>query len=245
MSLFLPFLPYFYPIFPPSGGSQIQDAAFGYFITACVVILLSILSYVLLPKLVSVSHTHITNVVTLRLLSRPIEIFWSVKVILFWGVWCFLHLASLLLAECFMLFHLSFVCVFRSFSSFIRTRRPKRSWTRRTLWISWTEVCMLSLSLSLRVSYLKSVWRQIGGAFFSDSECLVLQKVKTKQLSNKTSSTYPWWESSRRSENQQLINKMIRDDLVNQPELMNRCFQLAFTEGKTNQSKEPVAVPQL
>uniref|UniRef100_A0A672FIR8 Solute carrier family 29 member 1b n=1 Tax=Salarias fasciatus TaxID=181472 RepID=A0A672FIR8_SALFA len=37
-------------------GSEINDAAFGYFITACGVIFLSILSYVLLPKLVT--HTH-------------------------------------------------------------------------------------------------------------------------------------------------------------------------------------------
>ncbi|KAM8772367.1 equilibrative nucleoside transporter 1-like [Acanthopagrus schlegelii] len=34
-----------------ASGSEIQDAAFGYFITACVVIFLSILSYILLPKL--------------------------------------------------------------------------------------------------------------------------------------------------------------------------------------------------
>lgn len=34
-----------------ASGSEIHDAAFGYFITACVVIMLSILSYVLLPKL--------------------------------------------------------------------------------------------------------------------------------------------------------------------------------------------------
>ncbi|XP_063333250.1 equilibrative nucleoside transporter 1-like isoform X2 [Pelmatolapia mariae] len=34
-----------------ASGSELQDAAFGYFITACVVICLSILSYILLPKL--------------------------------------------------------------------------------------------------------------------------------------------------------------------------------------------------
>ncbi|XP_010777857.1 equilibrative nucleoside transporter 1-like [Notothenia coriiceps] len=34
-----------------ASGSDLQDAAFGYFITACVVIFLSILSYILLPKL--------------------------------------------------------------------------------------------------------------------------------------------------------------------------------------------------
>ncbi|KAK1875855.1 Equilibrative nucleoside transporter 1 [Dissostichus eleginoides] len=34
-----------------ASGSDLQDAAFGYFITACVVIFVSILSYVLLPKL--------------------------------------------------------------------------------------------------------------------------------------------------------------------------------------------------
>ncbi|XP_070683790.1 equilibrative nucleoside transporter 1-like isoform X2 [Pempheris klunzingeri] len=33
-----------------ASGSDLQDAAFGYFITACVVIFLSIISYVLLPK---------------------------------------------------------------------------------------------------------------------------------------------------------------------------------------------------
>uniref|UniRef100_A0A3Q4BS32 Uncharacterized protein n=1 Tax=Mola mola TaxID=94237 RepID=A0A3Q4BS32_MOLML len=41
-----------------TSGSELHDAAFGYFITACVVIFLSILSYVLLPKLVSLSHSH-------------------------------------------------------------------------------------------------------------------------------------------------------------------------------------------
>uniref|UniRef100_A0A3B5LUS6 Solute carrier family 29 member 1b n=1 Tax=Xiphophorus couchianus TaxID=32473 RepID=A0A3B5LUS6_9TELE len=35
-----------------ASGSELEDAAFGYFIVACVVIFLSILSYVLLPKLV-------------------------------------------------------------------------------------------------------------------------------------------------------------------------------------------------
>lgn len=34
-----------------ASGSAIQDAAFGYFITACVVIFLSVLSYIMLPKL--------------------------------------------------------------------------------------------------------------------------------------------------------------------------------------------------
>ncbi|KAL3066189.1 hypothetical protein OYC64_016189 [Pagothenia borchgrevinki] len=34
-----------------ASGSDLQDAAFGYFITACVVIFLSVLSYILLPKL--------------------------------------------------------------------------------------------------------------------------------------------------------------------------------------------------
>ncbi|XP_030598909.1 equilibrative nucleoside transporter 1-like [Archocentrus centrarchus] len=34
-----------------ASGSELQDAAFGYFITACAVIFLSILSYILLPKL--------------------------------------------------------------------------------------------------------------------------------------------------------------------------------------------------
>ncbi|XP_017295825.2 equilibrative nucleoside transporter 1 [Kryptolebias marmoratus] len=34
-----------------ASGSELEDAAFGYFITACVVVLLSIISYILLPKL--------------------------------------------------------------------------------------------------------------------------------------------------------------------------------------------------
>ncbi|XP_037546082.1 equilibrative nucleoside transporter 1-like [Nematolebias whitei] len=34
-----------------ASGSELDDAAFGYFITACVVILLSVLSYIMLPKL--------------------------------------------------------------------------------------------------------------------------------------------------------------------------------------------------
>ena len=33
------------------GGSALQDSAFGYFITACVVILLAILSYFVLPQM--------------------------------------------------------------------------------------------------------------------------------------------------------------------------------------------------
>lgn len=37
-----------------SGGSELMDSAFGYFITACAVIGLAILSYVALPKLVSI-----------------------------------------------------------------------------------------------------------------------------------------------------------------------------------------------
>uniref|UniRef100_A0A672Z803 Solute carrier family 29 member 1b n=1 Tax=Sphaeramia orbicularis TaxID=375764 RepID=A0A672Z803_9TELE len=36
-----------------ASGSELQDAAFGYFITACVVIFVSILSYIMLPKLVT------------------------------------------------------------------------------------------------------------------------------------------------------------------------------------------------
>uniref|UniRef100_A0A8C2ZAC5 Solute carrier family 29 member 1 (Augustine blood group) n=1 Tax=Cyclopterus lumpus TaxID=8103 RepID=A0A8C2ZAC5_CYCLU len=40
-----------------ASGSELENAAFGYFITACFVIGLSVLSYVLLPKLVS-THTH-------------------------------------------------------------------------------------------------------------------------------------------------------------------------------------------
>lgn len=34
------------------GGSALQDSAFGYFITACVVILLAIMSYLALPRMV-------------------------------------------------------------------------------------------------------------------------------------------------------------------------------------------------
>lgn len=37
-------------IFP--GGSALQDSAFGYFITACVVIVLAIAAYIALPKMV-------------------------------------------------------------------------------------------------------------------------------------------------------------------------------------------------
>uniref|UniRef100_A0A8C8DNS6 Solute carrier family 29 member 1b n=1 Tax=Oryzias sinensis TaxID=183150 RepID=A0A8C8DNS6_9TELE len=36
-----------------ASGSDIQDAAFGYFITACCVIFISVLSYIILPKLVT------------------------------------------------------------------------------------------------------------------------------------------------------------------------------------------------
>uniref|UniRef100_A0A665TBC9 Solute carrier family 29 member 1b n=1 Tax=Echeneis naucrates TaxID=173247 RepID=A0A665TBC9_ECHNA len=37
-----------------ASGSELHDAAFGYFITACVVIFLSLLSFLLLPKMVSI-----------------------------------------------------------------------------------------------------------------------------------------------------------------------------------------------
>lgn len=72
--------------FPPSGGSEIHDAAFGYFITACVVIMLSILSYVLLPKLVkrtrTSAHTHMlisrssNNTETKRMIFVGLESFY-------------------------------------------------------------------------------------------------------------------------------------------------------------------------
>uniref|UniRef100_A0A8C5D3C0 Equilibrative nucleoside transporter 1-like n=1 Tax=Gouania willdenowi TaxID=441366 RepID=A0A8C5D3C0_GOUWI len=41
-----------------ASGSELHDAAFGYFITACGVIFLSVLSYIMLPKLVTHTHTH-------------------------------------------------------------------------------------------------------------------------------------------------------------------------------------------
>uniref|UniRef100_A0A8C4DJR5 Equilibrative nucleoside transporter 1 n=1 Tax=Dicentrarchus labrax TaxID=13489 RepID=A0A8C4DJR5_DICLA len=50
-----------------ASGSELQDAAFGYFITACGVIFLSVLSYILLPKLVTDTHTH-THIWMLALL---------------------------------------------------------------------------------------------------------------------------------------------------------------------------------
>lgn len=39
------------------GGSALQDSSFGYFITACVVILLAIMSYLALPRMV---RLHVT-----------------------------------------------------------------------------------------------------------------------------------------------------------------------------------------
>lgn len=35
-----------------AAGSALQDSAFGYFITACVVILLAIMAYIVLPRMV-------------------------------------------------------------------------------------------------------------------------------------------------------------------------------------------------
>jgi len=45
-------IPVFDPVLCFPAGSALQDSAFGYFITACVVILLAIVSYFALPKLV-------------------------------------------------------------------------------------------------------------------------------------------------------------------------------------------------
>ncbi|KAI4886486.1 hypothetical protein NFI96_024854 [Prochilodus magdalenae] len=41
-------------------GSELQDSAFGYFITACVVILLAIMSYFVLPKMLLISPSPLT-----------------------------------------------------------------------------------------------------------------------------------------------------------------------------------------
>uniref|UniRef100_A0A669EMU8 Solute carrier family 29 member 1a n=1 Tax=Oreochromis niloticus TaxID=8128 RepID=A0A669EMU8_ORENI len=43
-----------------ASGSELQDSAFGYFITACVVILLAIMSYLALPKMVRPQSINIT-----------------------------------------------------------------------------------------------------------------------------------------------------------------------------------------
>lgn len=45
-----------------SGGSELQDSAFGYFITACIVILLAIMSYLILPKMVRPQSTNRTYI---------------------------------------------------------------------------------------------------------------------------------------------------------------------------------------
>lgn len=68
------------------------------------------------------SHTDITDIVNLRLLSRPIEICWSIKVILFWRVWCFLHLVSL------RVFHVVpfFICLcFQEFFQFYQDKKTR------------------------------------------------------------------------------------------------------------------------
>lgn len=41
------------PSCPAPGGSELAESAFGYFITACMVIILTILCYLALPRLVS------------------------------------------------------------------------------------------------------------------------------------------------------------------------------------------------
>lgn len=46
-------------IFP--GGSALKDSAFGYFITACVVIVLAIVAYVALPKMVRPDFMSVLN----------------------------------------------------------------------------------------------------------------------------------------------------------------------------------------
>uniref|UniRef100_A0A668UA22 Uncharacterized protein n=1 Tax=Oreochromis aureus TaxID=47969 RepID=A0A668UA22_OREAU len=50
-----------------ASGSELQDSAFGYFITACVVILLAIMSYLTLPKMVRCKK-HNNTVVTQTLI---------------------------------------------------------------------------------------------------------------------------------------------------------------------------------
>uniref|UniRef100_A0A7N6FBB9 Solute carrier family 29 member 1b n=1 Tax=Anabas testudineus TaxID=64144 RepID=A0A7N6FBB9_ANATE len=51
-----------------ASGSELHDAAFGYFITACFVIFLSIISYIVLPKLVT--HTFTSHTFTMRHINQ-------------------------------------------------------------------------------------------------------------------------------------------------------------------------------
>lgn len=63
-------------LFLTSGGSELQDSAFGYFVTACVVILLAITSYFMLPKMVKLTNSD-NNAAFLVLLVNLVMVVFS------------------------------------------------------------------------------------------------------------------------------------------------------------------------
>ena len=84
-----------------SAGSELQDSAFGYFITACVVILLAILSYLTLPKMVK-PHSSIYRLLLSITFSFSVKSpFWKALCALESGCFCdSQHLREPLLSSC-------------------------------------------------------------------------------------------------------------------------------------------------
>lgn len=102
----------------PSAGSALQDSAFGYFITACVVILLAMVSYIALPRMVRASLLQTCPFST----SKPCKL----------GLRADKTLGRLLLDDAFSLLMLRFY------------RRPKPF----SLWRAiWRRICVISRSV--------------------------------------------------------------------------------------------------
>ncbi|TTD32926.1 Equilibrative nucleoside transporter 1 [Bagarius yarrelli] len=66
-------------IFSSTGGSDLMDCAFGYFITACVVISIAILSYIILPKLPGKDCKSLPALLFARLLFVPLFMLCNVQ----------------------------------------------------------------------------------------------------------------------------------------------------------------------
>lgn len=101
----------------PSAGSALQDSAFGYFITACVVILLAMASYIALPRMVRPSLLPTCPFSTSKLFKLELRA---------------VTLGRLLLDDAFRLFMLDFY------------RRPELLSLWRAI---WRRICVISRSV--------------------------------------------------------------------------------------------------
>uniref|UniRef100_A0A7N8Y7C1 Equilibrative nucleoside transporter 1-like n=1 Tax=Mastacembelus armatus TaxID=205130 RepID=A0A7N8Y7C1_9TELE len=78
-----------------ASGSELDDAALGYFITACVVIFLSILSYTILPKLVNMHFCHMNKMCFCNCCLRHIILLYVIVYLFSIQIW------ALALSVCF------------------------------------------------------------------------------------------------------------------------------------------------